>query len=148
MNDKLIYEKNKHCFEYLKKSLFCLIHMNDKLINDKNKHSFEYYIFYRKKLDLDPLFPEVVSRIRIRNHIKMKRVRNTGSEVDPIKKWMAEHQVLIITQNMSRDRSLAPWDILFDYKKKQAKQLSETALNFDEPFGSRLEFCVDLDQGD
>ena len=58
----------------------------------KKKHSFEYYIFYRKKLrklnsnfsdcKLDPvpgpntLFLEVDPRIRI--HINMKRIRNTG----------------------------------------------------------------------
>ena len=68
-------------------------HMNNKLINDKKKHCFEYNIFYRKELrrkileflrfevgsgstipgsgsaDPDPLFPEVNPRIRI--NIKM-----------------------------------------------------------------------------
>ena len=38
------------------------------------KKSFEYYIF--NKSDPDPLFPEVDARIRI--HIKIKCIRNTG----------------------------------------------------------------------
>ena len=56
-------------------------------INNKIDHISEKYIFYRKKvkqkliifpiLNLEPLFHETDPRIRI--HIKMKRIRNTGS---------------------------------------------------------------------
>ena len=50
------------------------------LINNKTDQILEKYIFYRKesktKVDIFPILGRIWSRIRI--HIKMKRIRNTG----------------------------------------------------------------------
>ena len=51
-------------------------------MNNKTDHILEKYIFpdFRSDLeqDPDPLFHETDPRIRIRIHIKMKRIRNTA----------------------------------------------------------------------
>ena len=57
-------------------------------INNKTDHISEKYIFYRYfpdfrsdlEQDPDPLFHETDPRIRIRIHIKMKRIRNSASK--------------------------------------------------------------------
>ena len=53
-------------------------------INNKTGHISEKYIFYRKKsktkYDIFPILGRIWSRIRI--HIKMKQIRNTGLDTD------------------------------------------------------------------
>ena len=69
-------------------------------IINKADHISEKYIFYRKKKqnksqyfpdfrsdlepDPDPLFHETDPKIRIRIHIKMKRIRNTGKKASKL----------------------------------------------------------------